>query len=95
MRIRTILIAVLAAPVMLGVLEGKCPKCGTHRIGFALRNPRHQTCPKCGAGLEITNGGRKVSKGYSPFTAERYLLSPPNNAPSADDKEQNSHVGEK
>ncbi len=73
------------------MLEGKCPKCGTHRIGFALRNPRHQTCPKCGAGLEITNGARRIFKGYSPLTAERYLISPPSNVPSPDDKEKDSH----
>ncbi len=72
------------------MLEGKCPKCGTHRIGFALRNPRHQTCPKCGAGLEITNGGRRIFKGYSPFTAERYLISPPTNVPSPNDKAKDS-----
>ncbi len=64
--------------------------CGTHRIGFALRNPRHQTCPKCGAGLEITNGGRRVSRGYSPFTAERYFISPPSNVPSHHNKEKDS-----
>ena len=34
-------------------------------------NPRYQTCPKCGAGLEILEDGRKVAKGFSPFTAER------------------------
>ena len=95
MKIRFILIIILAVIPTLGIIVGKCPKCGTHRIGFALLNPRHQTCPNCGAGLEIANGARKVSKGYSPFTAERYLISPPRNVPSADDKEQNSHLGKK
>jgi len=53
------------------MLEGKCPKCGTHRYGWALLNPRYQTCPKCGAGLEILEDGHRVAKGFSPFTAER------------------------
>ena len=77
------------------MLEGKCSKCGTHRIGYALLNPRHQTCPKCGAGLEITDGGRRVPKGYSPFTAERYFISPPSNVPSPDDQEKDSHMKDK
>lgn len=53
------------------MLEGICPKCGIHRYGWALLNPRYQTCPKCGAGLDILEDGRKVAKGFSPFTAER------------------------
>jgi len=53
------------------MLEGICPKCGTHRYGWALMNPRYQTCPKCGAGLEILEDGHKIAKGFSPFTAER------------------------
>ena len=53
------------------MLEGKCPKCGVYYRGWALLNPRHQSCSKCGAGLEITNGYR-VFRGYSPFTAESF-----------------------
>ena len=53
------------------MLEGICPKCGTHRYGWALLNPRYQTCPKCGAGLEILEDGHRIAKGFSPFTAER------------------------
>ncbi len=87
-KIRFVFMIMLALVTMLGILEGKCPKCGTRRIGLALRNPRHQTCPKCGTGLEITNGGRKVSTGYSPFTAEKYLINPPTNIPSPHDKEK-------
>ena len=86
MKIRVILMMVLTIPVMLGMLEGRCPKCGTRRIGWALLNPRHQTCPKCGAGLEIRNGGRVISKGYSPFTADKYLLKPPNSVTATDYK---------
>ena len=51
------------------MLEGKCPKCGVHYTGWALRNPRYQSCTYCGAALEITEDGRRVSPGYSPFTA--------------------------
>jgi len=53
------------------MLEGKCPKCGIHHYGWALLNPRYQTCPKCGSGLEILEDGRKIAKGFSPFTAKR------------------------
>ena len=38
------------------MLEGKCPKCGFYCVGWALRNPEYQTCPKCGTKLEITEG---------------------------------------
>jgi len=34
--------------------EAKCPKCGYHRYGWALTEPEHQTCPKCGTKLEIS-----------------------------------------
>ena len=73
------------------MLEGKCLKCGTYRIGWALRIPRNQTCPKCGAGLDITYNGRPLSKGYSPFTAEKYVIDLPTNVPSSHDKEKESH----
>jgi phage FluMu protein Com len=36
------------------MLEGKCPKCGFHSLGWALSDSRHQTCPKCGTLFEIT-----------------------------------------
>ncbi len=73
------------------MLEGKCSKCGVYRVGWALRFPRHQSCPKCGTGLEITEDGRRVAKGYSPFTAEKYVINLPNNIPSPPDKEEESH----
>ena len=53
------------------MIEGKCPKCGTLRYGWALLNPRYQTCSTCGCGLDIYKDGRLVIKGFSPFTAER------------------------
>ena len=70
------------------MLEGKCSKCGTYRIGWSLLNPRNQTCPKCGAALEITEDGHKISSGYSPFTAERYFINTPANIPSSHDKKK-------
>ena len=52
-------------------------KCGTRRFGWALLNPQHQTCPKCGAGLNITQDGRPIATGYSPFQAEKYVIKQP------------------
>jgi len=36
-------------------------------------------CPKCGTGLELKEGGRKVATGFSPFTAEKYYVDLPSN----------------
>ena len=72
------------------MLEGRCLKCGIHFVGWALLSPRNQTCPKCGAGLEITEDGNRVYRGYSPFTAERYLINPPTNVPPSHDKKKGS-----
>ena len=33
--------------------EAKCPKCGYHCCGWALLEPEHQICPKCGCKLEL------------------------------------------
>ena len=77
------------------MLEGKCPKCEYHRVGWALRFPRHQTCPRCGIGLEITEGGRSVSTGYSPFTAERHSINLPTNVPAFRDVEKEKINGDK
>ncbi|MFC1991731.1 hypothetical protein ACFLVC_03295 [Chloroflexota bacterium] len=54
------------------MLEGRCPKCGYCRVGEALRIPRNQSCAICGAALMIYLDGKKLSEGYSPFTAEKY-----------------------
>ena len=70
------------------MLEGKSLKCGYHCIGWALQVPRNQSCPKCGVGLEITEGGHSVFTGYSPFTAEKYSIDLPSNVPPAPDKEK-------
>jgi uncharacterized OB-fold protein len=58
------------------MLEGKCPKCGSRYRGWAMLNPRHQTCPRCGTGLEITDG-ETIIEGYSPFTSPTIEISPP------------------
>ena len=39
-------------------------------------------CPRCGVGLKITEGGRRVSTGYSPFTAEKYFINLPTSVPT-------------
>ncbi len=53
----------------LSMLAGKCPKCGYECVGWGLRFPRHQACARCGSGLEITEDGKPIGIGYSPFTA--------------------------
>ena len=68
------------------MLEGKCEKCGAHYYGWVLRFPRNQSCPKCGIALDIYEEGKYVSEGYSPFTAEKYVIDLPNNVPPPPDK---------
>ncbi len=70
------------------MLEGKCPKCGYHCTGWALHFPRHQTCSRCGIGFEITENGRRVATGYSPFTAERYSINLPHNVSPLHDEDR-------
>ena len=74
------------------MLKGKCPKCGHCYVGWALANPRYQTCSKCGVGLEITDDFHGVFTGYSPFSAERYLINPPTNVPTSRDKKEQKRV---
>ncbi len=83
--------SIFLSVIMPSMLEGFCPKCGTHRIGHALRIPRYQTCHKCGAGLEITENGRRIGTGFSPFTADKYLPKPPEKVPKSE--EQNEEKG--
>jgi hypothetical protein len=56
------------------MIEGICPKCGWRYYGWSLLQPRNQSCTKCGAGLLITEDGKKVIQGFSPFTAEEYKI---------------------
>ena len=74
----------------VAMLEGKCPKCGYYCMGWALANPRHQTCPNCGVGLEIFEDGCRIVTGYSPFSAERYSINLPNNVSTYHDKEKDT-----
>ena len=60
-----------------GMIEGKCPKCGRRCYGWALLQPRNQSCGKCGVGLLITKDGQTVVEGYSPFTADKYSIGKP------------------
>jgi uncharacterized protein (DUF983 family) len=39
----------------MGEMIGRCPKCGEHYYGWALRNPDDQGCEICGCELEIYN----------------------------------------
>jgi len=36
----------------------------------------------CGAALEIFEDDKKISEGYSPFTAEKYYINAPPNVPT-------------
>jgi len=56
------------------MIEGKCPRCGHQYYGWALLQPRNQSCTKCGIGLIITEDSGKTIRGYSPFTAEEYKI---------------------
>jgi len=68
------------------MLEGWCKKCRARYYGWALRFPRNQSCPKCGAALDIYEEGKYVSEGYSLFTADRHVINIPNNAQPPPDK---------
>jgi len=72
------------------MLEGCCPKCGTRRVGWALRFPRYQSCPECGTGLEITENGQPIGRGYSPFTAEEYIIRPRTKIPAEEERDNPS-----
>jgi hypothetical protein len=72
------------------MIEGKCPKCVTLRYGWALLNPRYQTCPACGRGLDIYKNGQLVIKGFSPFTAKRLDEPVDTQTPNINDKEKDS-----
>jgi hypothetical protein len=36
------------------MLQGICPRCGSRFYGWALKNPEHQDCSRCGSWLEIS-----------------------------------------
>ena len=68
------------------MIEGVCPKCGQRYYGWALLQPRNQSCSKCGVGLLITEDGKKTIEGYSPFTAEEYKINLPHRTVSETEK---------
>ena len=76
MKVWNLVNAILLNVIMMGVPEGFCSKCGIKRKGHALRIPRYQACPKCGAGLEITEDGKCIGSGFSPFTADQIDIKP-------------------
>ena len=65
--------------------DAECPKCRARQYGWALLNPRHQICPKCGAKLKITVSGQTF-EGYSPFEAQRLIVRADGKAASPPDK---------
>jgi hypothetical protein len=51
-----------------------------------LLNHHNQSCKKCGAGLLISEDGKKIIEKYSPFSAEEYKLKAPNQTSSEREK---------
>ena len=59
----------------MSIPVGICPKCGNKKIGYALRYPRNQMCPKCGVGMKIIEDEKQSTyDGYSPLTADQYYI---------------------
>ena len=56
------------------MFEGRCPKCGIRYYGWALLNPKYQTCPDCGTKLQIKETNGTISEGYSPPVIDKTLL---------------------
>ena len=71
----------------MGMIEGKCPKCGRRFYGWALLQPRNQSCGKCGASLLITEDGKTFFKGYSPFNADKISIDSPDNIDVSEPKD--------
>jgi hypothetical protein len=76
------------------MIEGVCPKCGQLYYGWALLQPRNQSCSKCGVGLSITEDGKKAIQGYSPFTAEEYKINLPHRTMTDADRSKDSTIKE-
>ena len=79
------------------MIEGICPKCGHRFVGWALRFPRNQMCSNCGAALQIYQDGKRISEGYSPFTAEEHTVNlprslSPNIRTEKSDKTEDTHT---
>jgi ribosomal protein S27AE len=76
------------------MIEGVCPKCGQRCYGWALLQPRNQSCSNCGVGLLITEDGKKAIQGYSPFTAEEYKINLPPRMMTDTDRTKDSTIKE-
>jgi ribosomal protein S27AE len=76
------------------MIEGVCPKCGQRYYGWALLQPRNQSCSNCGVGLLITEDGKKAIQGYSPFTAEEYKINLPPRMMTDTDRTKDSTIKE-
>ena len=61
-------------------------------LGLVVKEPRNQSCEKCGTGLLISEDGKKIVQGYSPFTAEEYKFKSPSQATPEPEKGKNSIV---
>ncbi|KTB48782.1 hypothetical protein [Dehalogenimonas alkenigignens] len=68
------------------MLQGKCPNCGYECVGWGLQFPRHQSCARCGTGLQITRDGKPLGTGYSPFTAEKESVPGPSTTPTKESR---------
>ena len=79
--------AIIIMQRVTGMLEGKCPKCGRQFYGWALLQPRNQSCPKCGVGLLITENGKTFFRGYSPFDADKISIDSPENIDVSETKD--------
>ena len=56
---------------------------------------RNQTCSNCGAALEIFQDGKRISVGYSPFTADRYVIEQPPKTKSSKHEDKDSSTPDK
>ena len=54
-------------------MKVKCPNCGYHCYGWALTEPEHQTCPKCGTRLEISHENTTQKKVKHQHELEREI----------------------
>jgi len=59
----------------MSIPKAKCPKCGAEYTGWALSNPRHRKCRKCGADLVITDEqtAKKIVDDY-PLRKNAWIL---------------------
>jgi hypothetical protein len=56
----------------MGGLIGTCLKCGASYCGWALTNPEHQKCDRCGSELEIRRDDLVIQAFDFPSRAEEF-----------------------